>query len=186
MRRKELAPESGPLPITVYWLAQDDPKKNTARKLERFSLLALTDDLRRLPRGALLLDPYAEKAVSVEDRATALDRGIVALDCSWKSAEEAFPHARGKMAARALPYLVAANSVNYGKPFLLSTAEALAATCWILGERQQAERLMSKFIWGSTFLALNREPLEAYAAAKTSAEVVAAMREFVPDGPAGG
>lgn len=180
MRRKEAAPpNAGPIPLTVYWLAQDDPKKNTARKLERFSLLSLTDELRRLPRGALLLDPYAQRALSREDHPTAMQRGLVALDCSWKTAEEAFPKAREKMTPRALPFLVAANPVNYGKPFQLSTAEALAASCWILGERAQAEALMSKFIWGETFLALNKEPLAAYAAAATSADVVAAQADFV-------
>ena len=81
--------------------------------------------------------------------------------------------------ARALPYLLAANPVNYGKPFVLSSVEALAAALVILAHRQQAERILAKFAWGGTFLALNAEPLAEYAKAGTSAEVVAAQKLFV-------
>lgn len=169
------------LPLLVYHVSQDDPKKNTARKLARFGLCELLESPRRIPRGALLLDPFAERAVSREDLRTAQERGVVALDCSWKLAEEVFPEARARTAPRALPWLVAANPVNWGKPFQLSTAEALAATCAILGEAEQAALLMSKFIWGPGFLTLNANPLRDYANAQTSREVVAQMREYVPE-----
>jgi len=62
--------------------------------------------------------------------------------------------------------------VNFGKPFKLSTVEALAAGLFILGEQNQAELILSKFNWGHVFLELNREPLAEYAAARDSAEVV--------------
>jgi len=169
------------IPLTVYHIAQDDPKRNTARKLARFSEVRLTDKIDRVPRGALLLDPYASKALSPEDVARAQDRGLVALDCSWRHAEEVFPAVRKRTEARALPYLLAANPVNFGKAFQLSTAEALAASCHILAEPAQAERLMSKFIWGPTFLSLNANPLRDYASARTSREVVAHMHAYVPD-----
>lgn len=170
-----------PFRLLVYHVSQDDPKKNTARKLARFELATLLDRVDRIPRGAVLLDPYSEKALSREDEPLARERGIVALDCSWKHAEEVFPRARERATPRALPFLLAANPVNWGKPMMLSTAEALAAAARILGEPAQAEALMSKFIWGPTFLTLNANPLADYAAAKTSREVVAAMHEYVPD-----
>ncbi len=170
-----------PVPLHVIHLAQDDPKKNTARKLARFELVRLVERPARAPAGAILLDPFSEKALSPEDASAAAARGVVALDCSWKLAEDVFPVARERRLPRALPFLVAANPVNYGRPFKLSTAEALAATCAILGEPAQAAALMSKFIWGPTFLTLNAEPLAEYAKAATSAEVAAAQALFVPD-----
>jgi len=82
---------------------------------------------------------------------------------------------------RALPFLVAANPVNYGKPFKLSTVEALAAGLIILGERSQAELILSKFNWGHVFLKLNHEPLQEYAAAKNSAEVVRIQNAYLSE-----
>ncbi len=84
-----------------------------------------------------------------------------------------------KAVGRALPYLLAANPVNYGRPFVLSSAEALAAALLILGEGDHGRELLGKFSWGEQFLRLNHEPLEAYAAAENSAGVVAAQAEFV-------
>lgn len=169
------------LPLLVYHVAQDDPKKNTARKAARFEMCELIDRLTRVPRRAILLDPFAERALSREDEAAARARGIVALDCSWKLAEELFPLVRERTEPRALPALLASNPVNYGKWGMLSTVEALAASCFILGEGEQARLLMSKFGWGHTFLETNANPLADYAAAKTSREVVALQREYVGD-----
>lgn len=167
------------IPLLVYHVAQDDPKKNTARKLARFELCTLVDRLARVPRGAILLDPFAERALSQEDAKVAHERGVVGLDCSWKLAEEVFPEARARTEPRALPALLASNPVNYGKWGMLSTVEALAASCIILGERAQGEALMSKFGWGHTFLETNANPLDDYAAARTSREVVALQKEYV-------
>ncbi|MHB8606195.1 MAG: DUF367 family protein [Thermoplasmatota archaeon] len=170
-----------PIPLVVLHLSQDDPKKNTAKKLARFGFVELVERVGRVPRGALLLDPFAPRALSMEDHGVATSRGLVALDCSWKTAEAAFPSTRERTEPRALPFLVAANPINYGKPFMLTTAEALAASLAILGERDAAEAMLAKFSWGHAVWTLNAEPLVEYANAKTSADVVAAQRLFLPD-----
>ena len=54
----------------------------------------------------------------------------------------------------------------------MSSAEALAASLYILGEKAHAAEVMGLFKWGPVFLDINRERLEAYAGAKTSADVV--------------
>ena len=46
---------------------------------------------------------------------------------------------------RVLPLLLAANPVNYGKPFKMNTAEAMAATLYIAGFKEQAARLLEPF-----------------------------------------
>lgn len=160
-------------PVGLFALMEreDDPKKCTAAKLVRLGDLREVRDARTIPRGAIVLDPEAEKALSREDLAAAEQRGVLVLDCSWNKLSR-FPKVRSGLRHRALPFLVAANPTNFGKAQRLSSAEALAAAAYILGERERAEHLMSRFKWGPTFIDMNRERLEAYAAAGTSAEVV--------------
>ncbi len=152
--------------LLVYHADQCDPKKCSGRKLARFGLVRLTRHINQF-KPFLVLSPFSEKAISPADKGA---RGLAALDCSWAHAEEVF--ARVRLNCRALPFLVAANPVNFGKPFKLSTVEALAAGLVILGEPCQAEAILAKFSWGHVFLELNREPLEEYARARDSAEVV--------------
>jgi len=160
----------------VYIEGDDDPKRNTARKLVRFELVDRAYR-RQIKRAGVVLDPRADVAFSPADR-KASRRGVLGLDCSWATLEKVFP--RVSKDARALPYLIAANPVNFGRPWRLSTAEALSASAYILGDVQEAEELVSKFKWGPNFIILNREPLEAYMAAKDSSEVVKAQMDFLP------
>src|SRR5438445_1790023 len=48
-----------------------------------------------------------------------------------------------------------------------------------LGREDEARTILAKFVWGGQFLALNREPLDAYMSAKDSTGVVAAQAEFI-------
>ncbi len=158
--------------LYAYHTHQCDPKKCTAKKLARFGLVELYDNIKKLPSGAILLDPTAERAFSPADEERA-QKGIIVLDCSWEEVEGVFPLLREKrMIRRALPFLLAANPVNYGKPFRLSSVEAFAAALYILGRKEQAERILSKFSWGLGFLEFNRAPLEEYSKARNSAEVI--------------
>jgi pre-rRNA-processing protein TSR3 len=161
--------------LLIYHANQCNPKKCTGRKLARFDLVRLTHNIDQL-LPFLVLSPFSQKALSPEDKGA---RGLAALDCSWAHAEEVFM--RLNLMERALPFLVAANPVNYGKPFKLSTVEALAAGLIILGERSQAELILSKFNWGHVFLKLNHEPLQEYAAAKNSAEVVRIQNAYLSE-----
>ncbi len=168
------------LPLYVYHARQDDPKKCSARRMQKFGLATVYETAGKLPRGAILLSPLAEKAISAEDAKHA-HRGIVVLDCTWGEVERIFPKLKPKrMEERALPYLLASNPVNYGKPFMLNSAEAFVAALYILGEKAQALEVADRFKWGDTFLALNKEPLEAYAGAEDSAGVIALQKEFMP------
>ena len=165
-----------PIRLLGYHAGQCDPKKCTSLKLERFRLMTLVPRPSALPRGVVLLTPKAERALSPADAPRAEKRGLAVVDVSWKRG--AFP-AVPQTTPRALPFLLAANPVNYGKPFLLSSVEALAAALVIFRREAEARAILDKFSWGEQFLALNREPLAAYAIAEDSAAVVAAQAEFI-------
>ncbi len=161
----------------VYYEGDDDPKKCTARRLERFEEVTLYRSMAQVPYG-VVLNPHAERALSPADAEEALGT-LVALDCSWASAEAAAFRMNG--VHRALPFLVAANPINYGRPFRLTTVEALAGACSILGATDRAETLLEPFRWGETFLTLNEEPLSRYSQCTDSREVVAVQDDYLAD-----
>jgi pre-rRNA-processing protein TSR3 len=105
--------------------------------------------------------------------------GLAGIDCSWVYADDVL-NLFTPSASRCLPYLIAANPVNYGVPTKLSTVEALSAALYIAGYEQKAERLLSIFKWGLGFITLNQELLESYAQAKDSGEVVEVQKRFIP------
>ncbi|WP_232703003.1 DUF367 family protein [Halobacterium wangiae] len=162
--------------LHVRYEGDDDPEKCTARKLARFDMAALHESARATPYG-VVLNPHAEQALSPAD---AEYTNLVALDCSWETAGRAMFEMKGEH--RALPFLVAANPVNYGRPFQLNTVEAFAGALCILGEREHAERILAKFRWGHTFLELNEEPLRRYSECADSAEVVDVQQDYLDAG----
>jgi pre-rRNA-processing protein TSR3 len=133
-----------------------------------------------LPKMAVVLNPFSEMAFSPADRERIKEGGLAALDCSWEHAQEVLlKHVRGT--SRCLPFLIAGNPVNFGKPTKLSTVEALAAALHIAGFKDEAADLLSIFGWGHTFLELNCERLEGYAKARNSTEVVEMQRRFMEE-----
>lgn len=164
--------------LFAYCLKQCDPKKCTALKLARFGLVKSLFRLRSIPTRAISLNPFSEVAFSPADRSVAEEYGVLAVDCSWMRSEEAFAfNMRGK--PRCLPYLIAANPVNYGHVGKLSTAEALAAALYIIGYESQAQHILSLWKWGPHFIETNREALDAYREAKDSVDVVRIQESFI-------
>ena len=151
-----------------------DPRKCTVKKLERAGFLRIFKTLAQVPRNTLILDPTAEQALSPADRFV---KSITVLDCSWEVLDT------GAVSSwrirRALPFLMAANPVNFGKPCKLTSVEAVAAALYIMGEQERAGELLSKVNWGIRFLEVNKEPLELYASAKDSTEVVRYQALFI-------
>ncbi|RLF33560.1 MAG: DUF367 family protein [Thermoplasmata archaeon] len=165
--------------LYVYHTGEDDPRKCTARKLARFGFVKLEKNIRRLPRNLVLLNPLAEKSLSREDLKIAERNGLLALDCSWKTVDTSFEYLDRINYSRALPFLLAANPVNYGKPFKLTTLEAFAASLYILGEQDYAMDLLNLYKWAPNFLVLNEKPLNEYKSAKNSSEVVEIMKHYL-------
>jgi pre-rRNA-processing protein TSR3 len=82
--------------------------------------------------------------------------GIAVVECSWARLEE-IPFSKIRSNGdRSLPYLTAANPVNYGKPYKLTCVEAVAGSLAIVGLQAQAELLLQKFGWGHAFWSLNQ------------------------------
>jgi len=113
----------------------------------------------------VILSPQGVGPISPSDAYQIMSHGLSVIDCSW-ALTGGLPYAKMKGIPRLLPYLVAANPVNYGKPEKLSCAEAIAAALWIVGLPSEADKVMAQFGgWGQEFLRINRSFLEAYAAA---------------------
>jgi pre-rRNA-processing protein TSR3 len=170
------------IPVHAIWLAQDDPKKNTVVIASKRGDIKMHKRFNTVPRKGIILEPLCGKVFGPEDHEVLLNNGgsIVGLDCSWAHIEESVEQVmkRTKLQPRMLPLLLAANPVNWGKPSKLTTAEALATVLFLVGREEQARRVLGAFRWGERFFELNKEPLEAYAAAKSSAELVALQFEF--------
>ncbi len=155
------------IPLYAFRDNSCDPRKCTIKRMERSGLVRVLSKISRIPRNTLLLDPRAEQALSPADRPV---RSITALDCSWEVLDK-IPSGSWRR-QRALPFLVAANPVNFGRPWRLSSVEALAAALFILGEQDQAALILGTAPWGIRFLELNEEPLGLYAGAKDSREIL--------------
>ena len=171
--------EHSDIKLYVYHTNQCNPKRCTGKKLARLEHVSLLRNFKQIPHNCIILNPAAQKALSREDAKYANMHGIAVVDCSWEKAEELLFKLKNRGVSRALPYLVAANPTNFGKPFKLSTVEAFAAALYIVGNEDQAQRILGKFKWGLHFLQMNKQPLDEYFRASSSQEVVEAQKEFL-------
>jgi pre-rRNA-processing protein TSR3 len=157
----------------MWEFGQNDAKRDSGSKLFRLGYA------RQLRIGqtfaGVVLSSEATVLVSAADREIVLQHGIAGINCSWNRLEEIpFGHMGRGANQRLLPLLYAANTVNYGRPFKMNTAEAMAACLFIAGFAQDAESVLAPFSYGKEFLRLNSEALAAYAACTSSDEVRAA------------
>jgi len=164
------------IPVIVYDKNQCDPKKCTAKRMLKFGLAKEAKTLRNIPSGSIVLSPFADKALSPADLKYARN-GLVVMDLTWTNIDE-FPRL-SRTQDRALPYLLAANPINWGRPMELNSAEAVLASLIILDQKEQADSFMGRFNWAPEFVRLNGELLEAYSRASDSTEVVSIQNEYV-------
>ncbi|CEG35948.1 hypothetical upf0293 protein [Plasmopara halstedii] len=166
-----------PVTLRMWDFQQCDAKRCTGRKLCRLGYI------KSMKPGAhfrgLVLSPAGENIVSPADRSIVESSGISVIDCSWAKVQE-LPYKQLRSGVhRLLPFLVAANSVNYGRPHKLSCAEAIAATLYIVGFKEEAIQLMDEFSWGAEFLKINADCLDAYSSCENSAAVIEAQEAYL-------
>jgi len=116
-------------------------------------------DVRKTTKNNLVLDPFSEQILLPKDKS--LVKSIVGIDCSWNLTDQAFSKTFTGV-RRKLPPLLAGNPINYSKLNKLTTAEAIAASLFILGFKEEALQLLNKFKWGHTFYELNQNLLDEY------------------------
>jgi pre-rRNA-processing protein TSR3 len=143
------------LKLRMWDFAHCDPKRCTgARLVQRGWLQRMS--LKQPFRG-IVLSPKGQTAVSPSDVSILIQSGLSVIDCSWARISE-IPFFRMKKSTsyqnhRLLPFLVAANTVNYGKPSKLSCVEAAAATLYICNYKDLANCipivLMPRMSWRS-------------------------------------
>ncbi|MCL2032205.1 MAG: DUF367 family protein [Methanomassiliicoccaceae archaeon] len=166
------------IPVIIYDKCQCDPKKCTARRMLKFGLGKEAKTLSAVPSGSVVLSPFSDIALSPADAVRA-KKGLVVMDLTWTNIDE-FPRLKG-VSERALPYLLASNPVNWGRPMELNSAEAVMAALIILGENEQAGTFMERFNWAPEFIRLNGPLLEDYSKAKDSAEVIRIQNEYLEE-----
>ena len=142
--------------IRILCFDQDDPKKCTAKRLEKFNFSDNHSSFKTLPPMGIVLDPFSTNELNSDDIPLAEVGGIVGVDCSWNKAPETFSRLRLMgLEPRSLPSVIPANPVNSGKAGKLTTAEAIASALLICGQNLHAEEIMSIFKWGPAFIEIN-------------------------------
>lgn len=166
--------------IVIFEYKHNDPKRDTGMKLARQGLVK---SLRPGdPFKGIVLSAQGRLFLSNNDRDLVAASGLAAINCSWNRLDEINNVPGGHLGRhRKLPFLVAANPINYGKAFKLSSAEALAAGLAILGFRRDAENLTKKFSWDREFWKLNDPLIEEYSACENSHAIEIAQSKHVQE-----
>ncbi|KKA27990.1 hypothetical protein TD95_003296 [Thielaviopsis punctulata] len=166
-----------PFKAACWDLGHCDPKRCSGKKLMKNGLMRELNVGQRF--AGVIITPNGKKTLSPADAPLLEQSGCAVVECSWARMSE-IPWSRvGGKCERLLPYLVAANTVNYGKPWRLNCAEAMAAAFAICGHLDWAETIMEPFSYGQAFLDINESILKRYSACADEAEVKAVQEEWM-------
>ncbi|KAI1082575.1 DUF367-domain-containing protein [Whalleya microplaca] len=174
----EDAPDASPPFKAACWdLNHCDPKRCSGKKLIRLGLMR---DLHLGQRhNGVIITPNGKHTLSPADKELMEQYGAAVVECSWARTNEVQWNKVGGKCERLLPYLVAANTVNYGKPFRLNCVEALAAAFYICGHADWAEEVLRPFNYGESFLNINSKVLRKYAACADEEEIKKTESEWM-------
>ncbi|KAJ3980610.1 hypothetical protein F5890DRAFT_1540524 [Lentinula detonsa] len=168
------------VPVAMWDFNHCDPRRCSGKKLARLGLIKELKIGQGRFRG-IVVSPKGTQVISPSDRDIILQNGLAVVECSWARLDDV-PF--GKISSpheRLLPYLLATNPTNYGKPWRLNCVEALAAAFYITGFDSYAETLLAGFGWGGSFWKVNRYFLEKYKRCSTAAEVVVTQDQIIEE-----
>jgi pre-rRNA-processing protein TSR3 len=129
--------------------------------------------------SGVIITPNGKSTLSPADKPLLDQYGAAVVECSWARTKEVQWSKVGGKCERLLPYLVAANTVNYGKPWRLNCAEAMAAAFAICGHLDWAAQVLAPFSYGAAFLEINSSLFKKYAACEDEAGVKRAEQEWM-------
>ena len=170
--------------LYMWDLGQCDPKKCSGRKLAREKLIKILPITASF-HGIVLTPDSSASLFTPSDIEIIQKAGIAVIDCSWNE----YSAGRGvdqvkKLKyhnGRFLPFLLAGNPINHGRPYKLNCAEALAGALAICGLMDDAFEIMNVFGWGQTFLDINQNVVEEYQQCKTIEDVIAVQKAYTED-----
>ncbi|KDQ53351.1 hypothetical protein JAAARDRAFT_197515 [Jaapia argillacea MUCL 33604] len=167
------------VPVAMWDFDHCDPRRCSGKKLAR---LGLIKELRVGSRfRGIVLSPKGTQIVSPADREIVLAGGLAVVECSWARLDDVPFNKISSPHERLLPYLLASNPTNYGKPYRLNCVEALAAAFYITGFPEYAERVLGGFGWGGGFWELNKDFLTAYQTTTSSASIASTQARIMEE-----
>jgi pre-rRNA-processing protein TSR3 len=130
----------------------------------------------------VVLDPYSPEYLGSWVRGLIDKYGVVVYDTSWKKLRpEMIRGVRG--IHYKLPPLLPGNPINYARPCILSSIEAVAATLYITGYHGLYEKLLGLYKWMKTFHTLNQQLLRDYREAETPEKLLETIRDYWGEKP---
>lgn len=154
-----------------------DYKRCSGKRLIRLGMMRSLGMNQKHP--GVVISPNAKTLVSRADSEILEQYGAAVVEASWKRIQEVNFSRIGGKHERLLPYLIAANPTNYGRPWRLNCVEALAAGFYICGHRDWAEEVLSTFSYGQAFLDINEEVFSWYEKCADAEEVKAAEEKWL-------
>ncbi|KAI5790693.1 RLI and DUF367 domain protein [Peziza echinospora] len=166
-----------PYKAAAWDLQHCDPKRCSGKRLIRLGMMR---ELRiGQKHGGVIITPEGKIPVSPSDQPLLEEYGAAVVECSWARLQEV-PFSRiGGKCERLLPYLIAANTVNYGKPWRLNCVEALAAAFAICNHMDWAEMILEPFSYGKPFLEINSDLFARYSKCENAQEIQKAQEEYL-------
>ena len=163
--------------LAMFEFNENDPKRDSGMKMVRLGLARAIRPGSGGFRG-ILLTSEATRTISISDRALVEERGLGAVNCSWKKLDEKGKRKSFSGIPRLLPFLLAANSTNYGRPWRLNTAEAFVAALHLCGLIQDALIVACKFPWANEFFKINKKFFDVYTDCPDEAALLNAQAVF--------